>query len=112
MFNIKFLISSIIFVSLLIITSTIKNKTRIIEKNITSLNKIILSKKKDKNETQLDFYYLSSPQEIEKRLNLIGFDNYKAISYSRIYLNISDFTQLNKKITNLKSSNEKKIKKK
>ena len=41
----KFLISTIIFVSLLIVTSVIKNKTRIIEKKISSLSLNLLSKK-------------------------------------------------------------------
>ena len=112
MFNIKFLISSVIFVCLLIITSTIKNKTRSLEKKIVSLNTNILSKKKDINETQLDFYYLSSPIEIEKRLNLIGYDNYQAISHSKIYFKTSDFIQINKKISNLKNFYEKEIEKK
>tara|TARA_E500000178_G_C16868045_1_gene682956 strand:- start:497 stop:835 length:339 start_codon:yes stop_codon:yes gene_type:complete len=112
MFNSKFIISTIIFVIFLIITSTIKNKTRIIEKKIFNLNVEILAKSKDINETQLDFYYLTSPEEIEKRLNEIGFNNYKPISYSKIFLNISDFTQIKSKLSNLKNFNEKKIQKK
>ena len=46
MLNKKLIVSSIIFVSLLIITSTIKNKTRIIEKEISNLNTQISIKKK------------------------------------------------------------------
>ena len=46
MFKIKFLISSIFIIIFLLITSVIKNKTRIIEKNISSLNTKILIKKK------------------------------------------------------------------
>ena len=56
----------------------------------------------------LDFYYLSSPQEIEKRLYIIGFDNYRPIDYSRIFLDISDFINIDK-ITNLNNLNEKKF---
>lgn len=112
MFNTKFLISTIIFITFLVITSAIKNKTRIIEKKISNLNLKILSKQKDINETQLDFYYLSSPTEIEKKLNLIGFNNYKPIKYSNIYLDISEFYKIHNKISNLKKLNEKKIKKK
>ena len=110
--NKKLIISSVIFVSLLLITSTIKNKTRIIEKKILNLNKKILIKKKDVNETQLDFYYLTSPLEIEKRLIIIGLENYQHIVHSKIFFDISDFTKIKNKITNLKRSNEKKIKKK
>jgi hypothetical protein len=47
MFNIKFVISISIFVTFLVITSTIKNKTRVLEKKITSLSQNILIKKKN-----------------------------------------------------------------
>jgi len=112
MFKTKFIISSIIFIIFLTTTSIVKNKTRVLEKKITNLNISILKKKKDINETQLDFYYLSSPMEIEKRLSLIGFNNYNPIEYSNIFLQISDFIELEIKISDLKNSNEKKIKKK
>tara|TARA_B100000941_G_scaffold283021_1_gene252098 strand:+ start:3170 stop:3508 length:339 start_codon:yes stop_codon:yes gene_type:complete len=112
MLNKKLIISSVIFVLLLLITSTIKNKTRIIEKKILNLNTQILIKKKDVNETQLDFYYLTSPLEIEKRLIIIGLENYQPIVHSKIFFDISDFTKIKNKITNLKRPNEKKIEKK
>ena len=111
MFKTKFIISITIFVTFLIITSAIKNKTRVIEKQILNLNAKILIKNKDINETQLDFYYLTSPSEIEKKLNIIGFDNYQPIKYSNIFFDISDFTEIQNKISNLKNINEKKIKK-
>ena len=109
MFNTKFLISTVIFVFFLIITSIVKNKTRIIEKNISELNIKILDKNKNINESQLDFYYLTSPSEIEKRLNNLGIENYQPISFSKIFLKISDFTKIQHKISNLQESNEKKI---
>jgi hypothetical protein len=112
MFKTKFLISITIFISFFVITSAIKNKTRIIEKKISKLYIEILSKEKDINETQLDFYYLTSPLEIEKRINLIGFDNYKPIAYSKIFFNILDFNKIQNKISNLENLDEKKIKKK
>ncbi len=112
MLNKKLIISSVIFVSLLLITSTIKNKTRIIEKKILNLNTQILIKKKDVNETQLDFYYLTSPLEIEKRLKIIGLENYQPIVHSKIFFDISDFTKIKNKITNLKRPDGKKIQKK
>ena len=72
-------------------------------------NKILLQKK-DFNEAQLEFYYLTSPAEIEKKLSLIGFSNYQPIKYSNIFFKISDFDNIQKKFSNLKNSNEKKIK--
>ena len=108
MFNMKFIISVSIFISFLIFTSVVKNKTRVIEKHIFDINKKISIKKKDINETQLDFYYLSSPAIIEKKLEKIGMNNYQPIKYSNIFFNISEFNQIQNKISNLKSSNEKK----
>ena len=79
MFKIKFIIASSIFISFLLITSTIKNKTRVIEKNISNLTAKIFIKTKDINEAQLDFHYLTSTDEIEKKLIKNGFDNYQPI---------------------------------
>ena len=112
MFKIKFIIASSIFISFLLITSTIKNKTRVIEKNISNLTAKIFIKTKDINEAQLDFHYLTSPAEIEKKVNVIGFDNYQPIKYSRIFFNITNFTKIKKKISNLKNIEKKKTQKK
>ena len=112
MFKMKLIIASSIFISFLLITSTIKNKTRGIEKNILNLTTKIFIKTSDINETQLDFDYLTSPAEIEKKISIIGFDNYQPIKYSRIFFNISDFTEIQNKISNLKKIDEKKIQKK
>ena len=112
MFKMKLIIASSIFISFLLVTSIIKNKTRVIEKNISNLSKIILIKTKDINEAQLDFHYLTSPAEIEKKLSIIGFDNYKPIKYSNIFFDISDFTETQNKISNLKNIYEKKTQKK
>jgi len=110
MHKFKFVISSIIFVTFLITTSAIKNESRVIEKKISNLNNIIVSKEESINEAQLDFYYLTSPAEIEKRIYTIGLNEYQPISYSKIFFNISDFTIFEKKLSNLKNLNEKKIK--
>ena len=112
MFKMKFIIALSVFISFLLITSTIKNKTRVIEKNISNLNTKIFIKLSDINETQLDFDYLTSPAEIEKKISIIGFDNYQPIKYSRIFFDILDFTEIQNKISNLKKIDEKKIQKK
>ena len=112
MFKMKLIISATVFISFLIITSTIKNKTRVIEKNISNLNKKISFITKDINEAQLDFYYLTSPAEIEKKLSMIGLYEYHPIKHSSIFFDIIDFTKIHNKISNLKDLNEKKIQKK
>ena len=112
MFRTKFIISISVFVILLLATSVIKNKTRVIEKQILNLNKIILVKEKNVNEAELDFYYLTSPEELEKKLNLIGFNDYQPIKYSNIYFNISNLIEIKNKFSNLNNFNGKKIQKK
>jgi len=103
MFKTKFIITTSLFIVFLLITSFIKNKTRILEKKISNLNTKILIKKKDVNETQLDFHYLTSPSEIEKKIKIIGLKNYQPISYSKIYLNITDFDKFKNKVSHLKN---------
>ena len=112
MFKMKFIISTSLFISFLLFTSTIKNKTRVIEKNISNLTTKIFIKSNDINETQLDFHYLTSPAEIEKKLSVIGSDSYQPIKYSRIFFDISDFTEIQNKISNLENIDEKKVQKK
>ena len=112
MFKMKFIIALSVFISLLVVTSTIKNKTRVIEKNISNLTTQIFIKTSNINEAQLDFDYLTSPAEIEKKINIIEFDNYQPIKYSRIFFDISDFIEIQNKISNLKKIDEKKIQKK
>jgi hypothetical protein len=101
----------VIFVTLSIITSMIKNQTRIIEKEVHKLNKKITLKEKDINESQLDFYFLTSPAEIERKIKALGKYIYTPIKHSNIFLNISSFTNIQKKISILKKKNEKKTQK-
>ena len=112
MFKTKFIISLNDVCIFLLTTSAIKNKTRVIEKQITNLNKIILIKEKNINEAELDFHYLTSPVEIEKKINIIGLNNYQPIKYSNIYLKISDYNIIHNKISNLNNLNGEKIQKK
>ena len=101
MFKLKFVISITIFFTFLVIISVLKNKTRILEKSISNLNAKILIKKNHLNEAELDFYYLTSPSEIEKKLSIIGLHNYQPIKYSNIYFDISDFFEFQNKISKL-----------
>ncbi len=103
MFKSKYIISTFIFIFFLVVTSFVKNKTRVLEKEILILNNKILFQEKNINEAQLDYYYLTSPKEIEERLNLIGFENYQPIAYSKIFFDIADFTNIEKKTSNLKN---------
>jgi len=107
MFKTKIITSTIIFLILLISTSIIKNKTRIIEKKSFKLNKKITLKKQDINESQLDFHFLTSPAEIEKKVKILGQNNYSPIKKSNIFLSLSTFNSIQNQITILNNKNEK-----
>ena len=110
MFKIKIFVSIIIFSILLIATSIIKNQTRETEKKILNLSKIIKIKEKDLNESQLDFTYLSSPLIIHDKIKLIDNEKYVTMEYSKIFLSMSSFLDLQNKLVIQRNQNE--IKKK
>ncbi len=110
--KIKLIISLVIFSILLGITSAIKNQTRIIEKNIYKIDRKIAVIKKDLHETELDYSYLSSPNNLSVKIKDLAFIEYVPMDFSRIYLNYRNFIDSQKKITILKINNEKKKQKK
>ena len=60
----RLLMSLIIFAIMLFCISIVKNKSRIIEKSIETKKKNISSIKNDLYETQLDYFYLSSSENL------------------------------------------------
>ena len=97
-----------VFISLLVCTSVIKNETRDIEKKIYDLVKIIDIKEKDLNESQLDFSYLTSPAVIEKKIEYLDRNQYQPMEYSKIFLSMSSFLNLQNKFVTQEKKNEKK----
>ena len=112
MYKINFIASIFIFSILLVITSAIKNKTRIIEKNISKIDRKIATIEKDLHETQLDYFYVYSPGYLSKKITQLAFIEYIPMDFSRIYFSYRDFADSQKKITTFKAEDEKKIKKK
>ena len=110
--KINLLMSIFIFSILLGITSAIKNQTRSIEKSINKLDRKIATIEKDLYETELDYFYLSSPNYLSKKIKHLSFIEYIPMDFSRIYLNYKDFIDSQKKITILEMNDEKKTKKK
>ena len=110
--NLSLIISIVIFAVLFSTTSAIKNQTRIIEKDIFKMNKKIAILEKDLNETQLDFFYLSSPNNLSIKLNQIDLVDYTPMDFSKIYLSYKDFINFQNKISILDLKNEKKTQKK
>ena len=109
MFKIKILISISIFSILLIGTSIIKNQTRDLEKKIYNLSKIVFLKEKDLKESQLDFFYLTSPSMIEQKIERLDREEYLPMEYSKIFLSLTSFMDLKSKIVNQQNSHEKEI---
>ena len=97
--NTKLIISVSVFSLLLFCTSVIKNKTRVIEKNIEFYEKQIFNLKKELFESQLDFNYLTSPKMLQEKLSFLTSDQYQNLSISNIYLDYKNFILDQKKIT-------------
>ena len=112
MFNLKLFFSLAIFTFFLIITSLVKNQSRIIEKKIKVLNSNIIVKEKNISESEMEFSYLSSPNEIEKKFNIRDLEKFEPIEQSKIFYDIHDFNILEKKLSNLINIDEKKNRKK
>ena len=112
MFNSKLFFSLAVFTFFLIITSLVKNQSRIIEKQIKGLNIKIIAKEKNISEAEMEFSYLSSPNEIEKKFNSGDLEKFEPIKQSNIFYDVHDFNILEKKLSNLIDIDEKKIRKK
>ena len=108
----KIFISIIFFSFLLIGTSAIKNETRELEKKINILTKAYSQKERDFNEVQLDYYYLTSPSMIEKKIEHLGIKKYIHMEYSKIFQSIENFINIQNKHVMRKTFDEKKIQKK
>ena len=108
----KIFISVIFFSFLLIGTSAIKNETRELEKKINVLTKAHAQKEKNLNEVQLDYYYLTSPSIIEKKIEHLGIKKYIHMEYSKIFLSIENFINIQNNHVMHKTLDEKKAQKK
>ena len=99
MFKSKTILSIVIFTTLLILTSFIKNQTRSIEKNISKLTKKTNKLEKILHESQIEFYYLSSPSYISEKIKIFSDEQYFSISHSNIYSILNEYKLNNLKIT-------------
>ncbi len=110
--KIKVILSICIFSFLLGFTSIIKTETRSIEKDIYKIQKKISLIEKDLKETELDYFYLSSPKSLSQKMKKLSIVDYQPMDFSRIYFSYKSFLESQKKITILKRNNEKKAQKK
>ena len=112
MSKIKVILSICIFSFLLGFTSIIKTETRSIEKKIYKVQKKISLIEKDLEETELGYFYLSSPKKLSQKMTKLSLVDYQPLDFSRIYLSYKSFLESHNKITILKRNDEKKVHKK
>ncbi len=108
MINRKIFISIIVFSILFFFTSIVKNKTRIIEKSILNNEKKIAFLKNEIYETQLDFFYLSSPDKLTEKIDFLSTEDYSHLSFSQIYLSYESFLKQKKQLTRKINEKDKK----
>ena len=108
----RLFISLIIFAVMLFCISMVKNKSRIIEKSIELKQKNISSLKNDLYETQLDYFYLSSSENLSNTMKRFNKHEFKPIGLSNIYSNFDDYIEEKSKTPQVYKKIEKKIQKK
>ena len=110
MFKGKFFISFFIFSLLMIFTSFIKTETRLLEKQISFFENKNNSIKNEIYTSQIDYYYLSSPNNLKKKIESFHTIDYQPVKYSNIFLSLSNYLKKDLKLTK-NNFNEKKEKK-
>ena len=99
MLKTKFIVSLLIFSFLLFFTSVIKNKTRVIEKKIVLAETNINNLKQSLNESQIDFFYLTSPKILKEKLQFLTSEEYEHMTFSKIYLDYESFIKSQKNLS-------------
>jgi len=106
MFKKPIIVSLCIFFILMFLTPIVKNKTRIIEKNIEKSNKEISILEKQLSDAKIDFIYLSSPEKLNESLLNFNKEKYSSFQHSRIFFSTQDFLSYSSQETkNLKIEN-------
>ena len=100
MFKKYIVITICLFFILFLTTSTIKNKSRNLEKDILKLKKDIFYLEKNLDEAEIDFIYLSSPENLIKKIENLNKIKYVNYDHSEVFLSVQHF--LNKKSKELK----------
>ena len=108
MFNKKTIIIISIFILFTVLTPIIKNETRSIERDISKYKKKINFLNKNIFEAQLEYFYLSSPDILSKKIRKYSDDNYLTLGLSQIYLNMEIFLDQKRKISQIAIDENKK----
>ena len=106
--NKKITLVVIIYLIFLVSIPIVKNKTRIIEKNISSFENKIIELEKNLQEAQVEFYYLSSPEVLTKNIKKYSNIDYTNLELSQIYLNLEHFVSEQSKTSKIIINEKKK----
>ena len=101
MFNKQLVISLSIFFIFMIYTSSVKHKTRNLEKKINNLNSEIGVLKKQLKDAKTDYVFLSSPEQLKKYLITLNINDFSIYDVSRIFHSTDQFIIYNDKHTRL-----------
>ena len=99
--NKKLITIFVIHILFLIGIPIVKNKTRIIEKNILNYESKIVVLQKNLLEAQLEYHYLSSPEVLTNKINKYSDTHYTNMKFSQIYFNLEHFKSEQKKISKI-----------
>tara|TARA_B100000945_G_C20019762_1_gene429447 strand:+ start:166 stop:477 length:312 start_codon:yes stop_codon:yes gene_type:complete len=91
MFKKTVILSISIFLIFMFLTPIVKNKTRIIEKNIAKLKSEIYILEKQLIEAEVDYTYLSNPSKLKENLSKLQYKEYLSFDSSRFFLSSEDF---------------------
>jgi|TARA_B110000027_G_scaffold84231_1_gene89407 hypothetical protein len=100
-YNKKKIITILIYISFFITIPIIKNESRLIEKKIQNHKNEIFILEKNLLEASLEFYYLTSPEILSRKIEKNFDQKFNSLDLSQIYLNIEDFTSEQKKTTKI-----------
>ena len=101
MFNKPLVISLSIFLIFMIYISSLKHKTRNLEKKINNLNSEIGVLKKELKDAKTDYVFLSSPEQLKKYLITLNINDFSTYDVSRIFHSTDQFIINNDKQTRL-----------
>ncbi len=85
------------FFLLTITTSIIKNKARNIEKDIEKIKRDISLLEEEISDAEIDFTYLSNPEQLTRLISGLNIDEYTNFESSRIYFSTEHFLRYNSK---------------
>ena len=101
MFNKSLIVSLSIFLFFMIYTSSVKHKTRNLEKKINILNREIGILKKELKDAETDYVFLSSPEQLKDYLLILNINDFSTYDISRIFKSTDKFIIYKNKQTNL-----------